>query len=85
MYSAAQQSGNASPSHLLGIAVTFLLPGLLLLYRRRQLAQEPPMIGRPTDAVARLRLAYLISGWLCTGFGAFALLVSALTALTSGR
>ncbi|MET9879093.1 hypothetical protein ABZZ36_31340 [Actinacidiphila glaucinigra] len=43
------------------------------------------MIGRPTDAVARLRLAYLISGWLCTGFGAFALLVSALTALTSGR
>ncbi|MFF3253501.1 hypothetical protein ACFYWP_21380 [Actinacidiphila glaucinigra] len=41
------------------------------------------MIGRPAGAVARLRLAY-VSGWLCTGFGAFALLVSALTALTSG-
>ncbi|WP_018562508.1 MULTISPECIES: hypothetical protein [unclassified Streptomyces] len=42
------------------------------------------MIGRPAGAVARLRLAYLVSGRLCTGFGAFALLVSALTALTPG-
>ncbi|MGW3245318.1 hypothetical protein [Streptomyces sp. NPDC001070] len=85
MYSAAQQSGNPSPGHLLGIAVTFLLPGLYLLHRRRQLAQEPPMIGRPAEAVARLRLAYLVAGWFCTCFGAFALLVSAMTALTSGR
>ncbi|MFI2299964.1 hypothetical protein ACH5AL_14155 [Actinacidiphila glaucinigra] len=84
MYSAAQQSGNPSPAHLPGIAVGFLPPGLFLLHRRRQLAQEPPVIGRPAGAVARLRLAYLVSGWLCTGFGAFALLVSAPTALTSG-
>lgn len=85
VYSAAQQSGTPSPVHLLGTAITFLLPGLFLLHRRRQLAQEPPVIGRPADAVARLRLTYLISGWYCTGFGAFALLVSAMVALTSGR
>ncbi|MEU4096301.1 hypothetical protein [Streptomyces sp. NPDC026673] len=85
MYSAAQQSGNPSPGHLLNIAVPSLLTGLFLLRRRRQLAQEPPIIGRPPEAVARLRLGYLISGWLCTGFGAFALLVSAMVALTSGR
>lgn len=42
------------------------------------------MTGRPAGAVARLRLAYPIYGWLCTGFGAFALPVSALTALASG-